>query len=73
MLEFKKAVQGIEFTFKELHEGNDVVFLVSGENQSFRMITDDEGYWGIWQQVPSWIKRMEEELASALDGAYTAQ
>jgi hypothetical protein len=70
MNDFKKAVKGIDFNFKFIREGSDEVFLVSGENQNFRMITDEEGAWGIWQQVPAWIKAMEENLANAIEEQY---
>jgi hypothetical protein len=46
--------------------------MVTYDNQSFRMITDQDGVWGIWQQVPGWIKGMEESLASAIEENYKA-
>lgn len=70
MKDFKKAVEGIDFNFKFIREGNDEVFLVSSENQNFRMITDEDGTWGIWQQVPGWIKKLEENLAHAIEEQY---
>jgi len=70
MNDFRKTIDSIDFNFKCIREGNDVVFLVTGDNQNFRMITDDAGYWGIWQQVPAWIKNLEEELGTAIEEHY---
>jgi hypothetical protein len=70
MGDFKKVIDNTAFDFKFVQEGSDVIFLVNVENQSFRMITDEEGTWGIWQQVPAWIKNMEEELANAIEEEY---
>jgi hypothetical protein len=73
MKDFKKNINNTEFNFKYLREGTDVLFLVNVETSSFRMITDEEGNWGIWQQVPSWIKKMEEELADAIEENYKGE
>jgi hypothetical protein len=70
MEDFKKNISNTDFNFKYLREGNDVLFLVNVDAQSFRMITDDDGNWGIWQQVPAWIKKLEEELALAIEEKY---
>jgi hypothetical protein len=70
---FKKTIDNTEFNFKYLREGTDVLFLVNVETSSFRMITDEEGNWGIWQQVPSWIKKVEEELADAIEENYKGE
>lgn len=71
MNDFKKTIGNNEFNFKIIQERGDDVFLVSVENQSFRMICDDdEGEWYIWQQVPAWIKEMEEELSDAIEEQY---
>lgn len=66
MEEFKKKIEDAEFSFKHVQEGADEVFLVHVEGQSFRMIIDDDGNWGIWQQVPSWINRLEKQLGEAI-------
>jgi hypothetical protein len=67
MKDFKKNIGGIDFNFAAVREGNELVFRVTADhNQDFKMITD-EGIWGIWQQVPRWIKDMEEELANAIE------
>lgn len=70
MEDFKKNISNTEFNFKYLREGEDVLFLVNVDAQSFRMITDDDGNWGIWQQVPAWIKNLEGELATAIEENY---
>ncbi len=70
MEDFKKNISNTDFNFKYLREGEDVLFLVNVDAQSFRMITDDEGNWGIWQQVPAWIKNLEGELATAIEENY---
>ncbi len=69
-MNFKQTIKNTDFNFRFLQEGTDTVFLVQVENHSFRMIIDDDGNWGIWQQVPAWIKDLEEELASAIDEHY---
>lgn len=71
MEDFKKTIGTTEFNFKFVQEGTDVVFLVNAENQSFRMITDEDGVWGIWQQVPGWIKDLEDELCDAIEERYS--
>ena len=73
MQDFKKTIDNSEFNFKYLREGKDVLFLVNVESQSFRMVTDEEGNWGIWQQVPSWIKKIEEELAEVIEANYSGE
>ena len=70
MQDFKKTIDNTEFNFKFIQEGRDEVFLVHVDNQNFRMVVDDEGIWGIWQQVPSWIKQMEEKLSNAIEEQY---
>lgn len=67
MNDFKKSIENTEFNFKFIQEGTDAVFLVNADNQNFRMITDEEGTWGIWQQVPAWIKDLEEQLGNAIE------
>jgi hypothetical protein len=67
MEEFKKKIEDAEFSFKFTPEGADEVFVVHVEGQSFRMILDDDGNWGIWQQVPSWIVKLEKELGQAIE------
>lgn len=67
---FKKTIDGIDFHFQGILEGTDEVCRVSVEGQhNFRMI-NEEGRWEIWQQVPSWIKRLETALSDAIDEAY---
>jgi hypothetical protein len=34
------------------------------------MIVNEKDEWVILQQVPSWIKNVEEELAKAIEEAY---
>lgn len=73
MKEFKKRIDDSEYNFKFVQEGTDEVFLVHVEGQNFRMIIDDDGDWGIWQQVPSWIIKVEKELGQAIDEHYQRQ
>ena len=70
MEQFKKTVSGIEFGFHGFLEGSDEVCRVTVDNQNFKMIVDENGDWKILQQVPSWIKRLEEQLAKAIEEAY---
>ena len=70
MEQFTKTINGIEFNFQGFFEGKDEVCRVSVDNQNFKMIIGDDGNWEIWQQVPSWIKKLEKELADAIDKAY---
>jgi len=71
-MNFKKTLDHSEFHFKHLKEGTDTVYIVTVDGQSFRMIMD-EGIWGIWQQVPSWIKNLEGQLADAIEAQLQAQ
>lgn len=70
MEDFKKTIDNSEFRFKFVQEGADEVFLVNIDGQNFRMIIDDDGNWGIWQQVPAWIKNLEVELGDAINEQY---
>jgi hypothetical protein len=70
MEQFKKIINGIEFEFQGITEGQDEVCRVRAENQNFKMTTDDEGNWQILQQVPTWIKNLEGALGAAIDEAY---
>ena len=70
MEKFAKTINGIEFNFQGFLEGRDEVCRVSVDNHNFKMIVGDDGAWEIWQQVPSWIKRLEGELAEAIEKAY---
>lgn len=70
MTDFKKTIDSTVFNFKGIKEGNEDVFLVFVENQSFRMVCDDEGEWYIWQQVPAWIKTLEVQLGNAIEEQY---
>lgn len=67
MKEFKKKIEDSEFSFIFVQEGSEGVFLVHVEGQNFRMILDDDGNWGIWQQVPSWIGKLEKQLGQAIE------
>jgi hypothetical protein len=67
MNNFVKTIDNAVFNFKTIQERDDNVFLVSVENHSFRMICDEEGMWFIWQQVPAWIKDLEEQLGNAIE------
>lgn len=69
MEHFKKTINGMDFAFQGLLEGKDEVCRVSVDNQSFKMTTDDDGNWYIRQQVPKWIKELEETLGKAIDEA----
>lgn len=70
MNDFKKIIDNTVFNFKAVQEGEEEIFLVYVENQCFRMINDEEGQWYIWQQVPAWIKELEEQLGTAIDEQY---
>jgi hypothetical protein len=67
MNDFTKTINDVVFNFREVQEGESVIFLVFVDNQRFRMIYDEEGQWYIWQQVPAWIKGLEEALGDAID------
>ena len=68
---FTKTINGIEFNFQGILEGNEEVCRVSVEGQNnFRMTVADDGNWKILQQVPSWIKKLEADLSNAIDEAY---
>lgn len=70
MEHFTKTINGIDFSFQGFLEGTDEVCRVTVDNHNFKMIVGDGGQWEIWQQVPSWIKRLEKELAETIDNAY---
>lgn len=67
MTDFRKTIKGIDFNFHGVMEGKDQVFRVSADTHNFKMTTDEDGNWGIWQQVPSWIKALEEDLEKAIE------
>lgn len=67
---FRKTINGIDFNFQGIHEGEDEVCRVSADNQQFKMTIDEKGNWEIRQQVPGWIKTLEKELGNAIDEAY---
>jgi hypothetical protein len=69
MDQFKRNLNGIEFTFQGVLEGKDEICRVSADNHSFKMTTDEEGNWFIREQVPRWLKQMEPELGKAIDDA----
>lgn len=70
MERFTKNISGIEFGFHGFLEGDDEVCRVTVDNQNFKMIVGDDGNWKIMQQVPSWIKKLEKELAEVIEKAY---
>ena len=70
MERFTKTINGIEFSFQAFHEGTDEVCRITVDGQNFKMIVGQNGEWQIWQQVPSWIKRLEKELGEAIEKAY---
>ena len=69
--EFTKTIDNSVFNFLLIQEGNEEVFLVNTEGQNFRMVIDDDGNWGIWQQVPAWIKNLEEVLGNTIEEQYS--
>ena len=70
MEHFLKSINGIEFGFQAFLEGDDEVCRVSVDNQNFKMTVNEEGDWVILQQVPGWIKKLEKQLAEAIEQAY---
>jgi hypothetical protein len=70
MEQFTKVIEGIEFRFHGFMEGEDEVCRVSVDGQNFKMIIGEDGNWEIWQQVPSWIKKLEKKLGEEIDKAY---
>lgn len=70
MKPFTKTINGSEFHFQAFLEGADEACRVSVDGQNFKMIVGDAGEWEIRQQVPSWIKQLEKELAEAIDSVY---
>jgi hypothetical protein len=67
MNEFKKTINDIDFIFQGVTEGDDNVYRVSVDTHHFKMTTDEDGNRGIWQQVPKWIKELEEDLGNAIE------
>lgn len=67
---FTKTINGSDFEFRGFLEGENEVCRVSVENQSFKMVVNEHDKWHILQQVPAWIKKLEEELGNAIDEAY---
>ena len=70
MEEFKKTIDGIEFFFQGILEGTDEVCWVSVDNHRFRMTVAEDDSWEILQQVPAWIKKLENKLGAAIDEKY---
>jgi hypothetical protein len=68
---FQKKINGIDFQFHGFTEGPEEVCVVRTDDQQFKMTTDEEGYWQILQQVPTWIKKLEGPLGEAIDEAYS--
>lgn len=71
MEQFKKIINGIEFEFQGFTEGPEEVCRVRADSQDFKMTTDDDGNWQILQQVPTWVKQLEQALGEAIDEAYS--
>ncbi|HET7898560.1 MAG TPA: hypothetical protein VFL47_12830 [Flavisolibacter sp.] len=67
---FKKTIDGIDFSFQGILEGDDEVCWVNVDNHRFRMTVAEDDSWEILQQVPAWIKKLEEKLAAAIDEKY---
>lgn len=70
MERFSKTIDGIDFHFQGTLEGADEVCWVSVDNHRFRMTVADDENWEILQQVPAWIKKLEPQLAQAIDEQY---
>ena len=70
MEQFKKTINNIEFEFTGFVERDEDVCRVRTQFQEFKMTTDDDGNWMIRQQVPGWVKELEQELGDAIDEAY---
>lgn len=66
---FTRTVNGNEFSFHVFFEGNDEVCRITVNNQDFKMIVGNTGEWIIRQQVPSWIRQLEQELAKTIENA----
>lgn len=70
MEQFTRTIDGSEFEFRGFLEGDNEVCRISVDSQSFKMIVNERDEWEILQQVPSWIKKLEKELAKAIEEAY---
>ena len=70
MERFTKTINGIDFSFQVFSERMDEVCRVSVDGQDFKMTIGEAGNWQILQQVPSWIKRLENELSGAIDQTF---
>jgi hypothetical protein len=70
MEQFKKTIEGIDFSFQGILEGEDEVCWVSVDNHRFRMTVAEDESWEILQQVPAWIKKLEAQLGNAIDEGY---
>lgn len=70
MERFSKTIDGVRFDFHGFLERDDEVCRVSADGQSFKMTVDQDGSWRIWQQVPAWIKKLEPQLAEAIEETY---
>ena len=67
---FKKNINGIDFEFQGVSEGQHEICMVWSEDHQFKMTVDEDGYWQILQQVPKWIKELEGALGEAIEEAY---
>lgn len=70
MEQFTRTINGIEFSFQGILEGNDEVCWVNVDNHRFRMTVAEDESWEILQQVPAWIKKMEADLSKAIEEVY---
>ena len=70
MEQFTRTIDGAEFVFHGFLEGENEVCRISVDNQSFRMVVNEHDKWHILQQVPLWIKKLEDQLGSAIEEAY---
>ena len=70
MEQFKKKINGIDFEFHGFFEGPEEVCTVRTDDQQFKMVAGEDG-WQIFQQVPAWVKNLEEALGNAIDEAYS--
>lgn len=70
MEQFIRTINGIEFSFQGIREGEDEVCWVKVDNHRFRMTVADDEKWEILQQVPQWIKELEPDLAKAIEEVY---
>lgn len=61
----------MDFQFHGFTEGPEEVCVVRIDDHQFKMTISENGNWHILQQVPTWIKKLEEPLGAAIDEAYS--